>query len=182
MLYLFISPGLITSAFVPSIRCILSSANCASFALSLSDSMQGRKLLQYDNPYPGSPSGGVGGGNVISWSREHGHPAVVHSRGVWGCVPLVTLGVLRYILVHSGTFWGIQRSTQSFLRKRFIIKIVIACWTTEHWKPSPSGRVYTIGLLSLPIPVIVLVCMHKSTHACTMHTHIADWSCDSTHY
>ena len=60
MLYLFISPGLIMSAFVPSIRCILSSANCASFALSLSDSMQGRKMLQYDNPYPGSPSGGGG--------------------------------------------------------------------------------------------------------------------------
>ena len=54
----------------------------------------------------------------------------------------------------------------------------------EHWKPSPLARAYTIGLLSMPIPywAIVLVCMHKSTHACTTHARIADWSCDTTHY
>ena len=62
---------------------------------------------------------GVG---FISWSRKHGHSAAghsaaVHSRGVWGHAPP---GNFRCSEVHSGTFWGIQRS----------IFIIIACWAT----------------------------------------------------
>ena len=60
------------------------------------------------------------GGNVISWSREHGHPAAVHCRGVGGSGGmlsqeiLVILGVLRCILVHSEAYREAH----------------IACWAT----------------------------------------------------
>ena len=62
--------------------------------------------------------GGVGVGvGFISCSREHGHPAAVHSRGVWGHAPP---GNFRCSEVHYGTFWGIQRSI-----------FIIACWATR---------------------------------------------------
>ena len=67
--------------------------------------------------------------SVISWitSREHGHPAVVHSRGVWGHAPPGNLG-------HSEAFWGILRHTEKhteLLEKRLIIKkTIVACWAT----------------------------------------------------
>ena len=51
------------------------------------------------------------------WSREHGHPAAIHSRRVWGHVPAGNFGDFRCSEVHSGAFWGIQRNTKSFLRR-----------------------------------------------------------------
>ena len=69
---------------------------------------------------------------------------------------LVILGVLRVlrcILRHT------EKHTE-LLEKR----LIIIAWSIIY--------AYTI----------VLVCMHKSKHACTTHARIAYWSCDSTHY
>ena len=63
------------------------------------------------------------GGNVVSSSRKHGCPAVVHSRA---CSPrkfLIILGVLRHILVHLR---HTEKHTE-LLEKRFIIIIIIVC-------------------------------------------------------
>ena len=59
----------------------------------------------------------IWGGNVISWSREHGRSAVVHYRGVWGHAPPGNFADFRCSEVHSGAFWSTQRNTQTLLRR-----------------------------------------------------------------
>ena len=65
------------------------------------------------------------GDNVISWSRENGCPAVLHSRGVWGVLPQEIFAILSVLEAHSGAFWGTE-----LLEKRLIIIIIIAHWAT----------------------------------------------------
>ena len=104
----------------------------------------------------------IWGGNVISWSREHGHPASIHSRGFWGHAPPGNFGNFRCSEVHSGAFWGIQKSIQSFLRR------VSSSWSSllaellEHRKPSPSARVYAYT-------TVLYACTSQCMHAEHMH-------------
>ena len=68
----------------------------------------------------------------------------------------------------------VQRSTQSFLRRGSSPKASLLAelyWNTGNHL-HPLGSIYTIGLLSMPI-TIVLVRMHK-----TMHARIAYLLCD----
>ena len=83
-----------------------------------------------------------GGGNVIRWSSKHDCPEVIHPRGVWGYAPPGNFDEFRCSEAHSGALWGIQRSTQSFLRRGSSSKSSLLAELLEHWKPSPSARVY----------------------------------------
>ena len=100
-------------------------------------------------------------------SREDGCLAVLHSRlgGQGACSPR-KFGNFRCSKPHSGAFWDIQRSTQSFLRRD---SSSLLAELLEHWKPSPSTRAYTIIMSIIYANTIVLVyaCntwMHKSVH------------------
>ena len=48
--------------------------------------------------------GGGGGDKVISESGEHGCPAALHCRRVWGHAPPGKFGNFRCCEVHSGAF------------------------------------------------------------------------------
>ena len=52
----------------------------------------------------GGGGGGGGAGKVISGSREHDRPAVLHFRGVWGYAPTGNFGNFRCSEAHSGAF------------------------------------------------------------------------------
>ena len=93
----------------------------------------------------------IWGGNVISWSREHGCPAVVHFRGVWGHAPPGNFDNFRCSEVLTGAFWGMQRSTQTFLRKGSSSKSSLLAELLEQWKPSPLARNYIHYYLCLYI-------------------------------
>ena len=84
---------------------------------------------------------------------------------------LMILGVLRRILVHSEAY----RSTQSFLRRGFSSKLSLLGELLEHWKPSPSARVYYLCLY-IGVGIKLEVCrglQSKSGHFCKKKQHFS---------
>ena len=77
---------------------------------------------------------------------------------------LMILGVLRHILEHSEAY----RSTQSFLRRGLSSKSSLVGELQEHWKPSPSARVYYLCQY-IGVGIKLEVCgglQSKSGHFC----------------
>ena len=86
----------------------------------------------------------IWGGSFISSSRGHSCPSVVHSRVVWGYapppLPQGNFGNFKCSEAHSGAFWGIQWSTQSFLRRSHHHNhCLLSYWNTGNHTIGLSG-------------------------------------------
>ena len=96
----------------------------------------------------------VVGGKFISWSWEHGWPAALHSRRVWGMLPQEVLGILRHLLMHAEPCRNTHRASWEDHWAAHYHRCLLSYW---NWKLSPP-RAYTAEFMQYIID---------------------DWSCDN---
>ena len=139
-----------------------SNANCASFALSIVAQCRGKDAAVWQSLSRVIHNFSHLGGTMSLVEVENLTALQSFTLGGLGaCSP----GKFWWFQVFWATLRYILRHTESSLLAELL----------EHWN-------YFHYLLSIPIPVIVQFCMHKSIHACTTRARIADWLCDSTRY
>ena len=89
------------------------------------------------------------GDNVISWRENMATLQLFTVGGSGGMLPQGNFANFRCSEAHSGAFWGIQRSTRSFLRRGSSSKssLLADCYWNTGNHLHGLGSIYTIALL-----------------------------------